>query len=253
MNHMTVMATCNVIALYPAVLFIALYLNYAQIPAGTRRQEISSCHGVAIHNECIFIFSTGRSGSTALMHALNMVDDIFVMGENNFFFKDFLLLEKTAVDAKVLASAQVLQCLRETIFKEVYGRGTFDEMMVGYKEIRLKVADSYEEFAALLAYHRRLCRQPRIIFNYRLNASATAESGFYARHNFPGKNETMELLLRFQNFAGKYSEENKGVTFTVVMEDMFDGSKNQTLAKNLLRYVNRSTDIDISFANIRRG
>lgn len=113
---------------------------------------------------CLFIVSIGRSGSTALMDALNQFEKVFISGENinmmGHVWDLWTIVERfsskepvTAVENEfkyklsVVSSKQkpawynnfdhrISDCLPSEIFKAIYGHGDFNDYIVGFKEIR---------------------------------------------------------------------------------------------------------------------
>eukprot|EP01025_Chloroclados_australasicus_P061810 TRINITY_DN8120_c0_g3_i2.p1 TRINITY_DN8120_c0_g3~~TRINITY_DN8120_c0_g3_i2.p1 ORF type:complete len:292 (-),score=10.76 TRINITY_DN8120_c0_g3_i2:2659-3534(-) len=125
-------------------------------------QQNFECENV--HDRCVFIVSTGRSGSTALMGAMNQIENVFIRGENGGMF---LTLEsfynqvqslsgkkQNPQDAKNMYERyirrekpawfssfpyQTAKCLAKDIFKKLYGYGKYSDYIVGFKEIRYQV------------------------------------------------------------------------------------------------------------------
>eukprot|EP01025_Chloroclados_australasicus_P040994 TRINITY_DN4318_c0_g1_i1.p1 TRINITY_DN4318_c0_g1~~TRINITY_DN4318_c0_g1_i1.p1 ORF type:complete len:290 (+),score=6.40 TRINITY_DN4318_c0_g1_i1:131-1000(+) len=144
-------------------LLIYLLVEFLHVQAETLQCDY-------VHDRCVFIISTGRSGSTALMAALNQVDGIFIRGENNAMFQEVqsihnliqalsytyrlgnassLDIDKkynVLVEKKRLAwhnnfPTNTADCLSKYIFKYLYGSGKFDNYIVGFKEIRFREHD----------------------------------------------------------------------------------------------------------------
>eukprot|EP01025_Chloroclados_australasicus_P027017 TRINITY_DN26809_c0_g1_i2.p1 TRINITY_DN26809_c0_g1~~TRINITY_DN26809_c0_g1_i2.p1 ORF type:complete len:262 (-),score=0.25 TRINITY_DN26809_c0_g1_i2:24-713(-) len=134
------------------LIFIALYFS------------LQKCEYV--HDRCIFVISTGRSGYNVIVDALNQVDGVFIRGENNALFNDIESLHNLIKvlsakpgrkrDAKTRYfkyikkekpawfndfSNEDADCISKYIFKYLYGSGKFDNYIVGFKEIRFRRAD----------------------------------------------------------------------------------------------------------------
>ena len=116
------------------------------------------------HPRCLFIVSPGRSGSTALLDAMNQMDKVFIRGENAGMFKFLFNLHYVALrfssQPREIDAAEELRryhkhvltrhkpawynefnpaaslCATRSYFRRLFGYGDFDDYIVGFKEIR---------------------------------------------------------------------------------------------------------------------
>eukprot|EP01025_Chloroclados_australasicus_P020400 TRINITY_DN2150_c0_g1_i1.p3 TRINITY_DN2150_c0_g1~~TRINITY_DN2150_c0_g1_i1.p3 ORF type:complete len:293 (-),score=16.11 TRINITY_DN2150_c0_g1_i1:2333-3211(-) len=260
------------------------------------------CPRDLVQDRCIFIISTGRAGSTAVIGALNQIDNVFIRGENlNLFLKmesiynlvdmlsyhtsqDFdteTLYQKLSKTRKTpwfnAFPPNTAQCAIQQFFKSLYGRGQFDKYVVGFKEIRYNsqqyviqygnenkkfkpdtvpmkptevYIDSFEKFGVRMQFLRNLCHHTKLIFNFREDLLAMTRSGFYGKK---GQYNVSEMLAETREWMIKYQRDFPHESFIVKYEDMFDDTKNKTLAKELLQFLELKYDEDISFASVKLG
>lgn len=245
------------------------------------------------HKACLFVVATGRSGSTAVLDALNQLDNVFIRGENFGMFQQ--LHDASAIAAQLsdqrlstgsaaskekamyyrhvvveqkkpawynVFPVNVPACAFKMLFKQLYGYGDFADYIVGFKEIRYLpffhtqlqfdnrrrsgrsypgnahtlAMSTYAQFAHHMDFLSNLCSRPMLVFNLRRNSTGTSRSNFYTGIAEP-VGEIIAALDAFGGWVVEYSSVNPDTTFTVYFEDMFDVSKNQTLAASLVSFV----------------
>jgi len=143
----------------------------------------------------------------------------------------------------------VAECARTTYFKRLFGYGGFGEYIVGFKEIRhnsdletlLALENThpwtfrrrngtlYSTYDKYLDFIRTLCVDTKIIFNLRRNYDYTAGQGFYKKKG--------DILLRNVQWMYRYAQAHKKIVHFVYYEDMFDGTKNGTVLKDLASFL----------------
>eukprot|EP01025_Chloroclados_australasicus_P014522 TRINITY_DN167_c0_g2_i1.p1 TRINITY_DN167_c0_g2~~TRINITY_DN167_c0_g2_i1.p1 ORF type:complete len:274 (+),score=3.98 TRINITY_DN167_c0_g2_i1:168-989(+) len=125
--------------------------------------SLTTCPKEFIHENCAFIVSLGRSGSTALTHAVNKAEGVFIHGENKALFHRFETAynhlrtlsaqaeipnydEKTAYFEAMKRPTRrawfnsfpeyVPDCMLKSVFKVIFGHEPYTDYVVGFKEIR---------------------------------------------------------------------------------------------------------------------
>eukprot|EP01025_Chloroclados_australasicus_P025300 TRINITY_DN2528_c0_g1_i3.p1 TRINITY_DN2528_c0_g1~~TRINITY_DN2528_c0_g1_i3.p1 ORF type:complete len:325 (-),score=30.45 TRINITY_DN2528_c0_g1_i3:737-1711(-) len=131
-----------------------------------KQEREDGCIPELIQDKCAFIVASGRSGSTALMNALNQVDSIFLRGENKglnlqleSLYNHLYMISNHRIqnlDEKSLYHMfsqfrkpsdfnafpiNTADCMVKYIFKLLYGQGRYAPYTVGFKEIRFREID----------------------------------------------------------------------------------------------------------------
>mmetsp|Transcript_7892 Transcript_7892/g.15856 ORF Transcript_7892/g.15856 Transcript_7892/m.15856 type:complete len:324 (+) Transcript_7892:228-1199(+) len=163
----------------------------------------------------------------------------------------------------------VAECAKTSYFKRLFGYGDFQDYTVGFKEIRhntnlnslldVKFASPwtlryrngtrYKTYDVYIDFFKSLCTDSKIIFNLRRQYNLTAGQGFYR-----GRGKLLERNIRWMH---RYAQAHgkKQVHF-VYYEDMFDPAKNETVLRDLARFLGISDDVlahqDVSFSRLPR-
>ena len=116
------------------------------------------------HPRCLFIVSPGRSGSTALLDAMNQMEKVYIRGENagmmKFLFNLHYVAKRLSSETHYKDVAEELQryeeyvvthhkpdwynefnpaaslCATRSYFRHLFGYDDFKDYIVGFKEIR---------------------------------------------------------------------------------------------------------------------
>lgn len=151
----------------------------------------------------LFIISTGRAGSTTLLHALNSVNGLHLVGETNIIGNLRQVYESTGQDISTLTQLQQL-------FYLINCPSSADcqsDLIFGGKEVHLTPLD--------IQFLKILFPCSRYILNVRFDAITQSKSAFHRHHSSTLLQERNSYLMELHK---TWLHEIHG-TFLMAMED----------------------------------
>lgn len=195
---------------------------------------------------CVFLIAQGRSGSTLLLELLNEIDGVNICGENWGATKHLAAFEQSLIQSRFYAPPYG-ESGRMMTYQEIRDRGLkaawynlFDLETVqdklrdiltemydpehifriwGFKEIRLGLNSSYEEFEAELDFLKGLFPAARFIFNTR-DLDDLIQSGWWADYPEESKRMLTEQMHHFRT----YQEAHHIYCYSLTFEDIISRS-----------------------------
>eukprot|EP00961_Rhodomonas_salina_P131312 1767251-Rhodomonas_salina.2 len=174
----------------------------------------------------LFVWGTGRSGSTTLMHMLNALPGIALSGENAMvqsaveLWKEYRKLQPRSGKKRgpwehgAMMKGEFLCSLRKMFHSihAVHTPSTTSGAVTGFKEIRFEASRGDVEFL------KDVFPCARIVFNIRHDVEEQSKSGFHAKHNNKRK-KTSELSKRNKEILSLHAEMGPQQSYLLALED----------------------------------
>lgn len=170
----------------------------------------------------LFIISTGRAGSTTILHALRAVKDLHLIGETNIFGELREVYESSVLTPQIRNVTillemqhlyQLISCPTQSCKRSV--------PILGGKEVHLSPLDIF--------FLKELFPCSRFILNIRRNSEAQSRSAFLRKHSATELTKRNSYLARLHE---SWFSESKKETYLMALEDF-----SIPLFNDLLRWI----------------